>query len=200
MLATASAVAFILFSCKSKLSQADKLDLAKIPLQKVDSMYLVQTKNGMIEMRVVTGEMQHFENDTMSCDVFPEGMNVYAYTDDEVLESTIVSDEASHFTNKNTKEEIWKAYGNVVVKNIVKNQTMESDTIYWDQTAKEIYTDCYVRLYSDDGFIQGYGMRSDERARNAIILNPFNNFGVVVKDTTAVIIDSVNFIGPLLKK
>ncbi len=200
MMATASAVAFILFSCKSKLSQADKLDLAKIPLQKVDSMYLVQTKNGMIEMRVVTGEMQHFENDTMSCDVFPEGMNVYAYTDDEVLESTIVSDEASHFTNKNTKEEIWKAYGNVVVKNIVKNQTMESDTIYWDQTAKEIYTDCYVRLYSDDGFIQGYGMRSDERARNAIILNPFNNFGVVVKDTTAVIIDSVNFIGPLLKK
>ncbi len=199
-MATASAVAFILFSCKSKLSQADKLDLAKIPLQKVDSMYLVQTKNGMIEMRVVTGEMQHFENDTMSCDVFPEGMNVYAYTDDEVLESTIVSDEASHFTNKNTKEEIWKAYGNVVVKNIVKNQTMESDTIYWDQTAKEIYTDCYVRLYSDDGFIQGYGMRSDERARNAIILNPFNNFGVVVKDTTAVIIDSVNFIGPLLKK
>ena len=200
MMATASAVAFILFSCKSKLSQADKLDLAKIPLQKVDSMYLVQTKNGMIEMRVVTGEMQHFENDTMFCDVFPEGMNVYAYTDDEVLESTIVSDEASHFTNKNTKEEIWKAYGNVVVKNIVKNQTMESDTIYWDQTAKEIYTDCYVRLYSDDGFIQGYGMRSDERARNAIILNPFNNFGVVVKDTTAVIIDSVNFIGPLLKK
>ena len=200
MMATASAVAFILFSCKSKLSQADKLDLAKIPLQKVDSMYLVQTKNGMIEMRVVTGEMQHFENNTMSCDVFPEGMNVYAYTDDEVLESTIVSDEASHFTNKNTKEEIWKAYGNVVVKNIVKNQTMESDTIYWDQTAKEIYTDCYVRLYSDDGFIQGYGMRSDERARNAIILNPFNNFGVVVKDTTAVIIDSVNFIGPLLKK
>ena len=199
-MATASAVAFILFSCKSKLSQADKLDIAKIPLQKVDSMYLVQTKNGMIEIRVVTGEMQHFENDTMSCDVFPEGMNVYAYTDDEVLESTIVSDEASHFTNKNTKEEIWKAYGNVVVKNIVKNQTMESDTIYWDQTAKEIYTDCYVRLYSDDGFIQGYGMRSDERARNAIILNPFNNFGVVVKDTTAVIIDSVNFIGPLLKK
>ena len=87
-----------------------------------------------------------------------------------------------------------------MVKNLVNNQTMESDTIYWDQSKKEIYTDCYVRLYSDDGFIQGYGMRSDERARNAIILNPFNNFGVVVKDTTAVIIDSVNFIGPLLKK
>ena len=124
----------------------------------------------------------------------------YPYTDDEVLESTIVSDEASHYTYKGSREEIWKAYGNVVVKNLVNNQTMESDTIYWDQSKKEIYTDCYVRMYSPDGLIQGYGMRSDERARNAIVLNPFNNFGVVVKDSTEVIIDSVNFIGPLLEK
>ena len=55
-------------------------------------------------------------------------------------------------------------------------------------------------MYSPDGLIQGYGMRSDERARNAIVLNPFNNFGIVVKDSTEVIIDSVNFIGPLLEK
>ena len=163
-------------------------------------MYLIQTKNGKIEMRVVTAEMQHFENDSIACDLFPSGMHVYAYTDDEVLESTIASDQASHVTDKISKEEIWKAYGNVVVKNLVNSQTMESDTIYWDQGKKEIYTDCYVRMYSPDGLIQGYGMRSDERARNAIVLNPFNNFGIVVKDSTEVIIDSINFIGPLLEK
>lgn len=200
MMATATAVAFILFSCKSSLSKADKLDLSKTPLQAVDSMYLVQTKNGKIEMRVVTASMQHFDNDSLSYDYFPEGINVYAYTEDEVLESTIVSDEASHITKKGSKEEIWKAFGNVVVKNIVKHQTMESDTIYWDQTNKEIYTDCYVRLYSPEGLIQGYGMRSDERVRNAIVMKPFNNFGVVVEDTTAVVLDSANFIGPLIKK
>lgn len=200
IIATASAVAFVLYSCSDKLSKAEKLDLSTTPLQTVDSMYLIQTKNGKIEMRVVTSEMQHFENDSITCDLFPSGMNVYAYTDDEVLESTIVSDEASHVTYKKNKEEIWKAYGNVVVRNLVNNQTMESDTIYWDQGKKEIYTDCYVRMYSPDGLIQGYGMRSDERARNAIVLNPFNNFGVVVKDSTMVIIDSANFIGPLLEK
>ena len=31
-------------------------------------------------------------------------------------------------------------------------------------------------------------------------MKPFNNFAVVVKDTTEVLIDSANFIGPLLKK
>ena len=200
VIAAAFAVAITVYSCKSKLSTAEKLNLSEVPLQTVDSMYMLQTKNGKIEMRVVTTTMKHYDNDSLSSDYFPDGIWVYAYTDDEVLESTIVADEASHIKNKTTKDEIWKAFGNVVVKNIVKQQTMESDTIYWDQTKKEIYTDCYVRLYSPEGLIQGYGMRSDERARNSIIFKPFNNYGVVVQDTTEVIIDSANFIGPLLKK
>ncbi len=200
VIAAAFAVAITVYSCKSKLSTVEKLNLSEVPLQTVDSMYMLQTKNGKIEMRVVTTTMKHYDNDSLSSDYFPDGIWVYAYTDDEVLESTIVADEASHIKNKTTKDEIWKAFGNVVVKNIVKQQTMESDTIYWDQTRKEIYTDCYVRLYSPEGLIQGYGMRSDERARNSIIFKPFNNYGVVVQDTTEVIIDSANFIGPLLKK
>ena len=62
----------------------------------------------------------------------------------------------------------------MVVRNIVKQETMETDTLYWDRKNQEIYTDCYIRLYSPDGFMQGYGMRSDERARNSIILRPFS--------------------------
>ncbi len=48
--------------------------------------------------------------------------------------------------------------------------------------------------------MQGYGMRSDEMARNAILLLPFDNEFIVEKDSTVVVIDSVNFIGPMLKK
>lgn len=70
------------------------------PLQTVDSMYMLQTDNGKIQMRVVTGKLQRFDNDSVSYEYFPDGLWVYAYTDDEVLESTIVSDEASHERNK----------------------------------------------------------------------------------------------------
>ena len=48
--------------------------------------------------------------------------------------------------------------------------------------------------------MQGYGMEADERARERILYNQFNSYGIIVKDTTQVMIDSVNFIGPLLKK
>lgn len=200
MMATVSMVAVIFFSCKSKLSEADKIDLSTTPMQTVDSMTLVQTTNGKLQMRVVTAKMQRFENDSMSVEVFRDGMNVFAYTEDGSLESTIVSDEAVHEKKKGSGYEIWKAYGNVVVKNIIKQETMETDTLYWDRKSHEIFTDCYIRMFSPDGFMQGFGMRSDERARNAIITRPFNSYGVVVQDTTEVVIDSVNFIGPLLKK
>ncbi len=82
----------------------------------------------------------------------------------------------------------------------MKQETMETDTLYWDQAAKEIWTDCYVKMTSPSGHMQGYGMRSDEMARNAILLKPFDNEFIIDNDSTKVVIDSVNFIGPLLKK
>lgn len=199
MTATAFTVALIVLSCKSKLKAAEDLDMSKSPLQEVDSMYLIQSKNGAVTLRVFANVMERFDNDSVTYETFPMGLNVYSYGDDGVLESTIRSDNAMHKKNKRSGVEMWQAFGNVVVRNLVNHQTMQSDTIYWDRTRHEIYTDCYIRMYSPDGFIQGYGMRSDEKARNAMITRPFNNYAVVVKDTNEVIIDTANFIGPLLK-
>lgn len=199
-MATAAAVAIVVFSCKSKLDQAEELNLDDTPLQVVDSMYMIDSKNGQLQMRVITGRMEKYEKDTIRYELFPEGISVFAYKEDGILESTIVAEEARHDTFISGDSEIWKAYGHVVVRNIEKQQTMETDTLYWDRSKQEIYTDCYVRMYSPDGFMQGYGMRSDERARNSIIMRPFNSYSVVVQDTTVVLVDTANFIGPLLKK
>ena len=200
MIATASAVAFIVFSCKGKLSEAERLNLAETPVQTVDSMFVVQTRNGGIQMRVAADVMERYENDTCSYELFPKGLHTFAYTDGDMLETVLHSNNAKHFKSKKSTEEYWSAFGNVVVQNVINQQTLETDTLYWDQANKEIYTDCYVRMFSNDGFLQGFGMRSDEMARNARIFKAFNSDLVVVQDSTKVIIDSVNFIGPLLKK
>lgn len=201
MIATAIAVAFVVYSCKGKLDEADKLDLSSVPLQTIDDMFAVQTKNGIVVMRIEAELMERFDNDTCSMETFPKGLSVYGYTDEGLLETAIFSDNAIHETKKDVNNsESWSAFGNVVVQNVIKQETMETDTVYWDRARGEIYTDCYVRMSSPDGFMQGYGMRSDERARNSIILRPFNSFGVVVQDTTVVLVDSVNFIGPFLEK
>ena len=129
-----------------------------------------------------------------------ERMGAFAYSEEDLLETVLHSNNAKHFKSKKRDNEYWSAFGNVVVQNIMKQQTLETDTLYWDQTQKEIYTDCYVRMFTNDDFMQGYGMRSDEMARNAILFRPFNSYVYVLQDSTRVVIDSVNFIGPFLKK
>ena len=198
MIATAAAVAFVVFSCKGKLAEADALDVKEAPVQTVDDMFIVQTENGRIQMRTEAPLMERYERDTVSFELFPKGFFVYGYTDSGKLETEIVADNARHLKYKDGRES-WEAFGNVVVRNLIKQEVMETDTLYWDQKNEKIYTHCYVKLYSPDGFMQGYGMESDQRARDHTIFNPFNSYGIIVQDTTEVVIDTVNFIGPLLK-
>lgn len=197
MTATAFAVAVIVCSCGGKLRQAENLNMDESPVQTLDSMFLVQTENGMLKMRVEAGVMERYSNDTMSYELFPKGLSVFAYNDDGLLETTVRSDNARH--EKTDEEEIWKAYGHVVVRNVINMETMETDTLYWDRAEKEIYTDCYVKLFSPKGYMQGFGLRSDEMARRSVIERPFNSYGVVVSDTASVIVDTANLIGPLPK-
>lgn len=201
-LAIAVAVASTFVSCSGRLGKADSIDLSNTPIQIVEDMFAVQTRRGKVSMRMEAPLMMKYDRDTVTCDEFPEGFNVFGYTEDTgLLETVIAADNARHITPKsNSGNEVWQAFGNVVVHNVIKQETMETDTIYWDRTSEEIYTDCYVKMYSKSGFMQGYGMRSDDHARNAILHNPFNSYGVSVNDSSDVIIDSVNFIGPFPKK
>ena len=198
-MATALAVAFVVFSCKGNLSEAEKLDLSVTPVQTVDSMYFIQTENGKLKMRVEAPVMEVYDHDSVSYELFPKGLSIFGYAEDGSLETTIRSQQARHDMKKSSREDKWSAFGSVVIRNIVKQETMETDTIYWNQTVKQIWTDCYIKMYSPAGFMQGFGMRSDDMARNAIIQRPFNSYSIVEQDTTKVVLDSVNFIGPFPK-
>ena len=196
MIATAAAVAFVVYSCKGKLAEAEAIKITETPVQTVEDMFIVQSENSLMQMRAKAPLMERYERDTLSYELFPKGIYVYGYTEEGLLETEIIADNARHLSYKDGRES-WEAFGNVVVKNLIN---METDTLYWDQKNERIYTHCYVRMYSPDGFAQGYGMESDQRARDTELFNPFNNYAIMGQDSTKVVIDSVNFIGPLLKK
>ena len=200
MMATAAAVAFVVYSCKGKLSEAEKLDLAHVPVQSIENMFFMQTENGVVKLRIEAPLMEKYDSDTLGLELFPKGVKVYGYeAETGKLETVITADAGRHDKFKRSGEEKWSAYGNAVVRNVIKQERMVTDTLYWDQAQHEIYTHCYVKMSSPKGYMQGYGMRSDEMARNAIILKPFDSYGLMKEDSTLFRVDSANFIGPLFK-
>lgn len=199
MVVTAIAVTTFVISCKSEVEEKP-VDLKSIPVQTVKGMKAVQTLNGLLQMRMESPLLQRFDNDTVSYELFPEGFDVYAYNEQGELETQIRSDIAKHTTTKK-KEERWEAFGNVVITNFIKGERMETDTLYWDRDKGKIHTHCFVKMFSPGGYVQGYGMESDEMARNAQILRPFDSYGIISRDSTNVgYVDTVNFIGPALKR
>ena len=190
-------IATFIVSCGSDIPEADEVDLKTLPSQIVRDLDAIQSTNGDMQMRMSAPLMERYTEVEVPYEIFPEGFRVFAYTKEGLLETEIIADIAKHITEKNS--ESWEAYGNVKIMNYIKGEKMLTDTLYWNKAEKKIYTHCFVELYSPSGFMQGYGMESDELARNASIFNPFDSFGVLSKDSTSVShIDTVNFIGPLL--
>ncbi len=188
--------ATIAVSCGNKLRNIDADEVSEAPTQVILDMDAAQTENGVVQMRLVAARMERYEKSSdESMEIFPEGFNVLAYNEEGLLETQIESDMAEHIVRGRAEQ--WAAYGNVVITNYLEGQRLMTDTLYWDRDRQRIFTYSYVRLYSPQGFMQGYGMESDERARNAELLRPFDGYGIISNDTTtAVYTDTVNFIGP----
>lgn len=194
-------VAAIAVSCgRGQLTEIDALDIESTPMQRVENMKAYETNDGNMKMRMESALMERFStSDGGSYELFSGGFNVYAYNTEGLLETKISSKMAKHTMLK--QNDTWEAYGDVVIRNYIKGERIETDTLYWNGKDKRIYTDCYVKLTSPQGFMQGYGLESDEMARNAVLLRPFDSYGVVSQDTTTVTyVDSANFIGPLYNR
>lgn len=193
-------VATFVVSCTNKIKKIDKGELENVPSQTVENMAIVQSKDGRMEFRMTSPIMNKYDQEGGGYyEHFPDGIKAYGYNSDGLLETEIVSNEAKHESNGD--KEVWSAYGDVVINNFIKGERIETDTLYWDRENKKIHTDCYVKLTSPNGLMQGFGMISDEMARDAVLLKPFDSYGIVVSDSTKInYIDSVNFIGPLYRR
>ncbi|MBO7278235.1 MAG: LPS export ABC transporter periplasmic protein LptC [Bacteroidales bacterium] len=201
VVAVVFAMATIAVSCQPKLGETQIASPDTAPNQVVEGMSAVQSRNSLRQMRIEAPLMEIFNQDPEdSYELFPKGFVVYGYNEQGFLETEIVAKRARHRLVQS--EETWEAYGDVVVRNFVKGTRIDTDTLYWDKENAKIYTPqrCYVFLQSPDGAMQGFGMESDEMARNALLLHPFDSYAYVGRDSTeAGYVDSVNFIGPHYK-
>ena len=76
-IATAAAVAIVvLLSLRKGKADGERIDFSKVPMQTVDDMFAVQTKNGVVVMRIEADKMLRYETDTTTMELFPDGFSV----------------------------------------------------------------------------------------------------------------------------
>jgi LPS export ABC transporter protein LptC len=98
---------------------------------------------------------------------FPRSLHVDFYKDSikpgelPVIESQMDALYGKYLTNQD------KVYlrDSVVVKNILKGDTVHCRELWWDKQTQKFYTDKPVRIYTKDKKLFGIGMEADQNFR-----------------------------------
>ena len=109
---------------------------------------------------------------------FPKGFKVCIYDSVMRVETTI----SGNYGKRKDYTRIMEARGNVVVRNEMKKQQLNTELLIWDENKRKIYSRTSVKISTDKMLLYGDGLESNESFSDYTILNPHGQM-VVKKDS-----------------
>ncbi|HNZ69466.1 MAG TPA: LPS export ABC transporter periplasmic protein LptC [Prolixibacteraceae bacterium] len=167
--------AAILFSgCVNDIEKIKAFNPSEIlPVVYAEDFETTYSDSGMVRFYLKTPELKRFESDGTSFIEFPKGILLVKYNARREMISSISARYAKQFV----REKRWEARNDVVAVNS-KGDTLKTEHLVWDENAKKIYNDEYVKIISPDQVITGVGFESDASLENWRIRNPRGNIYV----------------------
>jgi LPS export ABC transporter protein LptC len=92
---------------------------------------------------------------------FPKSLHVDFYNDSLKIESKVDALYGKYLPNQ---EKVFLR-DTVIVKNILKGDTLHCNELWWDQHTQRFYTDKPVRIYTKTQILFGNGMEADQNFR-----------------------------------
>lgn len=164
-------VFFVACSEKMKVNNLLEYD-GKFPDESAEEMEVVYSEDGIKNFELFAPLLNKYYEESdlyvsyMDC---PLGITIISYNDDGEKQSILTADYAISEEMKRTME----ARNNVVLKNLIKNETIETEQIIWDKNKRKIYSETEVKYTKSDGSVSyGDGFDADERFSKYSVRNP----------------------------
>lgn len=158
-------IAILGFSCGGTLQDPDKEKKYTGPLIENHDVVTLYSDSARILIKLQAPVQQEFESGD---GVFPKGLYVEFYEKPGQVTSTLKSNYAKQDRNK----DIYQAKGNVVVNNLLKQEKLETEELFWDKNKAEIYTDKFVKITTAEEILMGQGLRANQDFSRYRILKP----------------------------
>ena len=141
------------------------------PLRKIENVETFYTEKDLVKMKVIAAMVYEFENGDRE---FPDGLYIEFYNEFGKLESTLRANEAKFFK----KENQWRGRGKVEVKNIEKNEQLNTEELFWKPAEEKIFTEKFVTIRQQGDVIYGEGLEAKQDMSDYIIKKPVGEFEV----------------------
>jgi LPS export ABC transporter protein LptC len=154
-------IAGIALSCERKNDIVPKSDLLTLPSLSVKDFRTIFTDSGQVQLILTSPFMEQYDNKDLPYTEFKSGIKVDFFDKKEKHAGSVTSKYAKYTKTNN----LWELRDSVVVLND-KNDKLETELLFWNQTSDKIYTDRFVKITNTDQIIQGFGFESDSHLQH----------------------------------
>lgn len=141
------------------------------PLRKFENIETFYSENDRVKVKMVASEVHQLANSDQE---FPKGIYVEFFDESGKLESTLKANEAYYFKAENK----WRGRGKVIVKNIAKNEQLNTEELFWFPGEEKINTEKFVTIRQQEDVIYGEGLEAKQDMSEYTILDPKGEFEV----------------------
>lgn len=155
-------------SCKNDVQTILSLDVVDtLPEMTARDIVILYSEKAKVQIKLVSPFLVN-KTEEESILFFPQGFTVFFYDSAMNLQSTITADYGISYE----KKKIMEARHNVVVENLEKEETLNTEELFWDRGKQIIYSNKFVKITSGGQVITGDGLTSAEPFDEMEVSNP----------------------------
>lgn len=156
-----SGVFFLPFACENDIQRIQSLtDSENLPTVSGEDIEIIYTDSAKLEMILRAGKIKQFTNEERPYIEFPDGIYIEFYDDSLNIEATMKADYALYYN----EDKLWEARGNVEAHNMLKNEQLNSEELFWEEEKELIYSNSFSRIKTEDGIFYGQdGFESNQK-------------------------------------
>lgn len=161
----------LIFSCDDDSQNADTFKEYEGPVSETFNTEVLYSDSAQVRIKLQAQRQLQYENGDQD---FPEGIYI-EFFDEAGVKTTSIEANQGHYSKEENK---YTATGEVVVKNLEKNEKLETEVLYWERNKRSINTDRYVEIESEGEVLMGEGLEAKEDFSSYEILKPTGVFSI----------------------
>ena len=149
----------MLFSCENSMEKVKRfVETDTIVGLMAYDVVIERSDSGRMVARLTAPMMRSIDDKDSAKLEFPKGFVALMFEGDTAPVAKIKGDYGVNYE----KRQLVMAKDNVVVENVDTKEVLETETLYWDQKNKKIYTRSRVKISSPDKVVYGDSMTANE--------------------------------------
>jgi LPS export ABC transporter protein LptC len=155
-----------------KLAQMEEYDGPSLESTNV----LIEMSDGSRLKLVVQGKKQlTFKNGDLT---FPETIQIHFFNAEGDTTSVLTAQKGEY----SAETKLYKATGDVIVRNLEEKQTLSTEELFWDPDNQRIFTEQFFTIVTEEELIKGEGLDAPQDFSSYEIRNPRGS-EFIIKDS-----------------